>query len=216
LHLHRLLVFAFVAAACSSVNVARAGDPPADFTGPYLGISTGYGFGAGGDWCFCSPVPAAADAAEGEGGIVVGGEAGYGVRFGLVVVEAGVRASYADIGFFENSCAGALACSGELAWLGEAQVSVGVVIGDVLVAGGIGYAAGDVHADIGPSSTSTSTHDGRVLSVRLEQGMSDGWRMGLEYRYYDMSGTNDLAGAPVDFDWTTQSAAFTIRYELPN
>jgi len=211
----RLLVLVFIAAAFWPARAAHAGDPPADFTGVYLGLSTGYGFGTSGDWCFCSPLPAAAGAVGGEGGVIIGGEAGYGMRLGPIVVEAGARASYADIRFFENPCVAALACSGELAWLGEAQVSAGVAIGDVLVAGGIGYAIGDVHANVGASPTNTSTHEGHVFTARVEQGMSDGWRMGFEYRYYDMSGTNDLAGAPVDFDWTAQSAAFVIRYELP-
>ncbi len=209
-------MLALVMTAVWPTSIARAGDPPADFTGVYLGLSTGYGFGATGDWCYCSPLPVAASAVGGEGGIVIGGEAGYGMRVGPLVVEAGARASYADVRFFEYPCVAGLACSGELAWLGEAQMSAGLAFGDILVTGGVGYAVGDVHANIGSAPTDTSTHEGHVLTARIEQGMSDGWRMGFEYRYYDMSGTNDLAGAPVDFDWNAQSAAFVIRYELPN
>jgi opacity protein-like surface antigen len=71
----------------------------------------------------------------------------------------------------------------------------------------------------GTTREETTTHDGRVYGARLEQAMSGGWRFGLEYRYYDMQGTNlaaDPAGAPVQaaIDWHAHVAGLTISYEL--
>src|SRR5690606_10737759 len=131
--MRRAMVLALIVAALANAADAHASDPPADFSGTYLGLSTGYGFGASGDWCLCSPLPAAAGALGGEGGIVVGGEAGYGLRFGPLVVEASARASYADIRFFEELCSASDPCSGELAWLGEAEVAAGLTVYDILV-----------------------------------------------------------------------------------
>ena len=49
--------------------------------------------------------------------------------------------------------------------------------------------------------------------------MSGGWRFGLEYRYYDLQGSNlaaDPAGAPAQaaIDWHAHVAGLTISYEL--
>lgn len=210
----RLLTAALVAGLAAAPSAATAEDnTPADFAGLHLGLDMGYGLGVGGDWCLCSPIPLGADAVGGDGGILVGGEAGYGVRFGPIVLDAAVRLSYADIDFAE-ACPGIGTCSGELAWLGEAVATAGVVVfDDILLAASVGYAAGDVSVVAG-FADDTSTHDGRMLGGRVEFGMPGGWRMGVEYRYYDMAGTNLTASGPVEIEWQTESVSFTIRYEL--
>lgn len=221
--MHRLLFLACV--VCTSLFgpvVAHAAAPNADFSGAHLGLQTSYGFGAGGDWCFCTFLPPAIDATGGSGGILVGGEAGYGLRFGAFIVEAETRLSYSSLAFAEL-CAPNLRCDGELSWIGEAQLSAGFVIDDTLIAATAGLASGDVRARTinagGTQGENTSLHDGRVYSARIEQGMSGGWRFGLEYRYYDMSGENALsagtaAPTPVDIEWHAHVAGLTIRYEL--
>ena len=205
---------------------ARAEERPADFSGLSLGMQTGYGFGAG-DWCYCSPVALVADATGGNGGIDVGLHAAYGVRLGPLALEAETRLSYADVAF-SDMCRPTLACSGKTDWLGEAGVSAGLVFWhDKKLAATLGYAVGDVRAKTtvlsgaaaGASRENTAMHDGLVYGVRGEQAMSGGWRFGLEYRYYDMSGTNltaDTAGAAVDakIDWHAHVVGFTIAYEL--
>lgn len=206
-------VIAFVAVAAWSAAPDVRADAPAQFAGLYLGLNTGYGFGASADSCACSYLPAATGIAGGDGGFLAGGEVGYAWRWNIVFIEAAARASYADLQFSE-SCAGGLACGGQLDWLGEAQVSAGVLVYDQLaLAGTIGYATGDVNAGL-----DTSLHDGHIYGARLEQGMSDGWRMALEYRYHDMSGSNvmDVRGTPasVPIDWTTHALSLAIRYEL--
>ena len=221
--MHRLLFVAcVVGTSLSGLAAARAAAPNADFSGLYLGLQTSYGFGAGGDWCFCTFLPPALDATGGNGGILVGGEAGYGMRFGAFVVEAETRLSYSNLAFAEL-CAPNLRCDGELSWIGEAQISAGFVIDDTLIAATAGLATGDVSARTinagGALDDDASLHDGHVFGARIEQGMSGGWRFGLEYRYYDMSGENSLstgtaAPTPVDIDWHAHVAGLTIRYEL--
>lgn len=93
---------------------------------------------------------------------------------------------------------------------------------DILIAGTAGLATGGVTAHtvgLGAPDEDSSVHDGVTYGARVEQGMSGGWRFGLEYRYYDMSGDNTLrAGtAPpesVAIDWHAHVAGLTIRYEL--
>lgn len=210
----RLFLFALIAGLFASLTVASADDTtPADFAGLHVGLDIGYGLGASGDWCQCSPIPIGTDLVGGDGGIFVGGEAGYGVRLGALVLEASTRLSYAEVEF-SDACAGLGNCNGDLAWLGEAFASAGVVLYDyILIAGSVGYAAGDVTVDFGPSDD-TSTHEGLMLGGRAEFGMPGGWRMGFEYRHYDMSGTNMTPGGAVDVDWETESVSFNIRYEL--
>ena len=208
-----------LAAVVWAASPASAATPKADFEGAFLGLQTEYGFGASGDWCGCSFVTPAADSAGGEGGILAGVQAGYGWRFGSFVVEAGARASYADLAF-DRMCAAAARCEGALDWLAEAQVSAGLVFfGDMLLVGTAGLAAGDVTASAGGALRNTSTHDGHVFAVRGEQAMSGGWRMGIEYRYYEMDGTNRLdtptnAASDVAVTWTAHVVGLTIANEF--
>lgn len=211
----RLFLVALIAGLLAALSVARADDTtPADFAGAHVGLDIGYGLGSSGDWCQCSPIPLGTDAFGGDGGIFVGGEAGYGLRLGPLVLEASARLSYADVDF-ADACPGFGTCTGDLAWLGETFASAGVVLYDyILVAASVGYAAGDVSVAVGAADDDTSTHDGLMLGARSEFGMPGGWRMGVEYRHYDMSGTNMTAGGPVEIDWETESVSFAIRYEL--
>ncbi|GEM_PF-6533250 len=209
----RAILLVLLAVAFAPLANAREADPPADFAGAFVGLNTGYAFGASGDWCYCTFLPSVADATEGEGGIIVGGEAGYGVRLGPIVIEAAARASHADVQFSEI-CGIGLPCSGQAGWIGEAQISAGFVLfGDILFAGTWGYAVADVDTTIGLDA-SNATHDGIVLAARIEQAMTENWRMGLEYRQYDMQGTNGTPAGDVDIDWQTEAVALTIHYEL--
>lgn len=208
-----------LAAAVSAAWPASAAAPKADFSGAFLGLQTEYGFGAHGDWCGCSFVTPATDAAGGEGGIIAGAQAGYDIRFGAFVLEAAVRASYADLGF-DRVCAGTARCEGALTWLGEAQVSAGfVVFDDILIVGSAGLVGGDVRATAGGRLESSEIHDGHVYAVRGEQAMSGGWRFGIEYRFYEMDGTNRLdtptsAASDVDIAWTAHVIGLTIANEF--
>lgn len=212
--MRRLFAFVVACAALAGVVDARADDTPADFSGLYLGLSAGYGFGGSGDWCSCTFLPPATDAVGGEGGIVVAGDAGYGIRLGPIVVEALTRAGYADMAFSETCTSGA-SCNGKLSWIAEAELSAGVVVFDnTLLAGSFGYATGDVNAQAGANPPSTALHDGAVFGARIEQGMIGGWRMGVEYRRYEMEGTNDTPSGDVKIDWSAQAVALLIHYEL--
>jgi hypothetical protein len=211
-----------VALAVLAPDHARAASPTADFSGAHVGLDTSYGFGAAGDWCFCSFLPSALDATGGSGGIIVGGEAGYGWRLGAFVVEGDVRMAYANVAFAQ-SCAPDLRCDGELSWLGEAEVSAGFVLNDILLVASAGYVAGDVRARMidvgGVLDEETSLHEGHIFGARIEQGMIGGWRFGLEYRYYDMSGEPALTAGgaqptTVDVKWQAHVAGLTIRYEV--
>lgn len=215
----RVLLLASVFACLAWPSAAAQRAPDADFVGVYLGLQTDYGFGGGGDWCFCTAAPFVADATGGDGGILAGLNAGYDVRLGPIVLGAETRLSYAEISFAET-CGVGIRCFAELHWLGEALISAGVAIGHTHLALSAGFAAGDVRAETNAPGAlgliESSMHDGRVFAARIEQGMSGGWRYALEYRYYDMSGSHDIPGAQVDIDWTTHVGGLRITYELPD
>lgn len=215
----RRWVALLLAAVVWAALPARAATPKADFDGAFLGLQTEYAFGASGDWCGCSFVTPVTASAGGEGGILAGVQAGYDWRFGSFVVEMGTRVSYADFAF-DRVCAAAARCEGTLDWLAEVQVSAGFVFfGDMLLVGTAGLTAGDVTAVAGGALQSTATHDGHVFAVRGEQAMSGGWRFGLEYRYYEMDGTNRLdtptsAAADVAIAWSAHVVGLTIANEF--
>src|SRR5262245_35130536 len=212
----RLYLCVIAAAAFASAPSARAAaDPPADFSGVFVSLDLGYGFGASGDWCSCTFLPSVTDTIGGEGGIIVGGGAGYDLRFGSLVLELAARGSHADIKFAETC--GTTTCSGEVAWLGETHVGAGLIVfDDILLAGSYGYAFGDVHAQSGSTPPSTARHDGSTYTARIEQGWSGGWRMGLEYRRYELEGDHELTSGETKIDWSSQVVALVIHYELPN
>ena len=210
----RWLIFALVLLLAPTLADAREASAPAQFEGLYLGLDTGYGFGSAGDWCFCSFVPAATDAAEGEGGITIAGDLGYAVRLGPLFFEPAIRTGYASMKFSET-CSRSTVCDSELSWLAEAQLSVGVIVyRNLAIAGSFGVAAANVYAQIGTTAETSAVHNGSVVGARLEQGMPDGWRMGVEYRHYDMRGSNETPTGNVDIEWKTQSLSLIIRYEL--
>jgi opacity protein-like surface antigen len=213
-------------AVLAAPSPARAENPKADFEGPTLGIQIGYGFGAS-DWCFCNFATPAVEAVGGDGGVLGGVHAGYGVRLGPFVLQSEARLSYATIAFSEL-CRPQLSCAGETEWLGEIDASLGLVVfGDIMIAASAGFATGDVRAttvvlqgpNAGAAREESATHDGSVLGARIEQAMSGGWRYGLEYRYYDMQGEN-LAAAPsgppakAGIDWTAHTVGLSISLEL--
>ena len=214
----RLGLLAFLSVCLAVRAQAQPHDPVADYSGVYLGVHTDYGSGGGsGDWCACTPAPLVADAGGGDGGLVAGGHIGYDLRWGPLVVEAETRLSYAGVSFSETC--GAFSCAGELHWLGEVQFGAGLVFGRTLIAATAGYVAGDVQTQtdaFAPNTEpATSIHDGSVFGARIEYAMIDGWRMALEYRHYDMSGENDIAGGPsVDIEWTTHVGGLRMTYEL--
>jgi hypothetical protein len=209
------ILFAVALAAAPS---AFAGRENASFDGAYLGVQTAYGFGAQGDWCGCTFLPPVSDAAGGEGGILSGVQAGFDWRMGSFVAGVGVRGSYADLAF-DKVCAGAARCEGKLDWLSEAELRAGVIFGDVLVAGSAGLGLGSVEASAGGALKSSATHDGHSYGLRGELSMSGGWRYGLEYRYYDMGGTNRLdtpttVASDVAVAWSAHTVGLTIVNEF--
>jgi len=214
----RVVGFAFLLTVVALPARAAPQDPHADFSGVYLGIQTDYGAGGGGDWCVCTAAPFIADATGGDGGIIVGGHAGWGLRLAFLVIEAETRLSYSDISFAEE-CGLGVRCAAQVQWLGEGLLGAGVVFGNTHIAAGVGYAAGDVRASTNVALLAghggTDIHEGRVYTARIEQGMSGGWRYALEYRYYDMSGTNEIAATPVEIEWTSHIGGLRITYELP-
>jgi len=204
--------------ACLVPSAQAAADVPyADFSGVYLGIQTDYAAGGGSDWCSCTPASFFADATGGEGGFIAGAHAGIDWRWGPLVVEGETRLSYADVSFAETC--GSRRCAGELQWLAEAHVGLGLVFGNYMILAQSGYAAGDVQAlsdAFAPTTApATSIHDGRVHGARIDYAMSGNWRMAVEYRYYDMSGENDIpGGGAIDIEWIAHVGGLRMTYEV--
>lgn len=201
---------------------AMAKDPPADFSGATLGLEVDYGFGGNSQWCFCTNVPIAVDATGGDGGVVGGLQAGYDVRVDRFVVGAETRLSFSDLAF-ANECSDDVHCSGVLRWAGEVHARAGVVFDDILIYAMGGYAFGTVHSqtiDLSGAApiaiSADELHEGPVAGGGVELAMGEGWRFGLQYTFYDMSGSGGvLGGRNIDLDWTAHAGGLRIAYEIP-
>lgn len=209
-----------------------------DWSGPYIGVNVGYGFGDT-SW---SNIVVPSDSGQnfaGEfsssdfSGIVGGVQAGYNFQFGMAVagIEAGV-----DLGDLSSSelCFGSYEdysadCTTEVNWMVDLAARLGVAPINralVYVKGGGSFA--DV--DFAPKNlslagsgyrTSNDTRLGFLLGIGAEYAVSDNISLGAEYtyRYFGKESTDfrpsgTLTGINVPFSADTKLTVSTIMARL--
>lgn len=135
-----------------------------DWTGPYVGLNLGYGFGD----------------SDGDDfdGVIGGGQAGYLFDFGQFVAGAELDYNLADLGFEGD---------GSLDQIGRARVRAGYEIGRALpyLSGGLAYGRGEVAGD-------TEDAFGFTVGAGLDYLITDNLVGGVEYSYQrfdDFGGT---------------------------
>jgi outer membrane immunogenic protein len=192
-----LAALMLAAGAASAADLPRSYKAPsyvapayANWTGFYVGLNAGYGFGSS-DW----DVPAVSPSPKGFlGGVTVG----YNFQTGMWVwgVEGDINYSTMK---GSVDCAGTT-CETENSWLGTARARLGYAGWNNLlpyITGGAAF--GDIKATRGAVEAS-KTKVGWTAGAGLEYAMWSSWSVKLEYLYVDL-GSFDCGitcGAAVD------------------
>lgn len=232
---------ATLAIASGSASEARADEPGAvphasqnSWTGFYVGVHAGYGFGEGdGDTSFL-PDPSTfgaqpfSSSIEADG-FIGGGQAGYDWQFGKYVVGVEADLSWSDVqgdervsplsdfggtpdpAWFQDA-------SVELEWLATLRARAGILIKPnalLYATGGVAYGSVEYETftsfDPFPqfqySGSASDQEVGWTAGAGVEWARPSGWSLKAEYLYFDLGETDFVASplAPNDPFAVTQS-----------
>jgi outer membrane immunogenic protein len=156
--------------------------PPFSWTGFYLGINGGGGWGNS-HWD--SPPTGSFDLSGG----LVGGTLGYNYQFGQAVAGLEGDIDWADInGTTSNACP--VGCKTNDNWLGTFRGRLGIAADRFLpyVTGGLAF--GDIQASTPSFAGATSTQAGWTLGGGIEMSLVGNWSAKAEYLYVDLGKFN--------------------------
>ncbi len=156
--------------------------PPFSWTGFYLGINGGGGWG---DSRWDSPATGNFDLSGG----LVGGTLGYNYQFGQAVAGLEGDIDWADInGTTTNACAAG--CKTSDNWLGTFRGRLGIAADRFLpyVTGGLAF--GDIQASTPGFAGATSTQAGWTVGGGIEMSLAGNWSAKAEYLYVDLGKFN--------------------------
>lgn len=238
----KYLVAASAVAAIIIVNSAHAADMPTkapvykapviaplyNWTGPYIGIVGGYGWGHSNQTDPGIPVLVILPAGDGSfdvhGGII-GGTFGYNWQQGPWVFGVEGDYSWADISGSSSTCGASSglphSCGTKLESLGTLRGRVGYAVGPTgnwlpYVTGGL--AVGEINAwdDFMPASGS-DFRAGWTVGGGLEVGITQNWTAKVEYLYVDLGSKqmfDVVPGVPETVSFTTNLIRGGINYRF--
>ncbi|HEY5216550.1 MAG TPA: outer membrane protein [Pseudolabrys sp.] len=150
----------------------------ASWTGFYVGLNAGYGFGKS-NWDF----PASTNSPK---GVLAGGTIGYNFQTGTWVW--GVEGDFDYSGMKGTSdCAPGVTCETKNSWLGTARARLGYAGWNnwlPYITGGL--AMGDIKATNSARTSANKTKMGYTLGAGVEYAMWSNWSVKLEYLYVDL------------------------------
>lgn len=241
---HLLLGVAIIVAVPSLglVRVASAADMPTkapvykapvvaplyNWTGPYIGIAGGYGWGHSNQTDPGIPPPPVTTIGDGSysvhGGIL-GGTLGYNWQQGPWVFGVEGDYSWADISGSSDVCGPATViphnCGTKLESLGTLRGRIGYAVGTTgnwlpYVTGGL--AVGDVHAwDALTPASGSDFRAGWTVGGGVETGITRNWTFKVEYLYVDL-GKKDMfdivPGIPETVSFTANILRAGVNYRF--
>ena len=180
------LVSGSLSARADAVGPALA---PIDWTGPYIGVTAGYGWGQSRHTDTSGSTTSDFDLH----GSVAGLEAGYNWQLGdfILGVEADGSLSTID-GTSTNVCT--FGCTTELRWLGTLRAKAGYPIGKFLPYVTGGAALGKVKADVASLFSNEDTKFGWTAGGGLAYAFTTGFSAKAEYLYTDLGDISVMTG----------------------
>lgn len=181
--------------------------PGFSWSGLYVGINGGYGFGAS-DWS--STVTSGSPKLKGA---LAGGTVGYNFQTGIWVwgLEGDLDASWikgTDTGG-SGVCTGT-GCETKNSWLGTARGRIGYAFNRWLPYLTGGAAFGDVKMSPNTGLTATKTQVGWTLGAGVEYAFMGPWSAKVEYLYTDL-GKPTCAAPTCGVDTTVTFKTSTVR-----
>jgi len=217
------LILAGMAALLTAPLAAQAADLPqpykapayvapavASWTGFYIGINGGYGWGTS-DWDHpvVSPKPA---------GALAGGTVGYNFQTGNWVW--GIEADFDWSGMKDSATCGAGTCETKNDWFGTARGRIGYGGWNnwlPYITGGAAF--GDVKADnTAATGTTSKTQLGWTAGAGVEYALRSNWSVKVEYLYADLGkfdcGTACSTTVPDDVSFKANIVRAGVNYRF--
>lgn len=182
-------------------------EAPYNWTGFYVGINGGGGFGHS-NW------DAFATGFDTSGGLV-GGTVGYNYQMGQVVFGLEGDGDWSNLRG-SGVCAG-LSCETRNNWLATARGRLGYSFGRVMPFVTGGGAFGDIKSSLTGFGSQTTTRAGWTLGGGGEVAIAGPWTAKVEYLYVDLGKTNCGAaacGVPTDVSFTSNIVRGGINYRF--
>jgi outer membrane immunogenic protein len=179
--------------------------PPFSWTGPYIGI---YGGGGWGHSEFSSPF---ATGSFNVDGWLAGGTLGYNYQIGQVVLGIEGDGGWSNIRG-SATCAITLSCETRNNWLATVRGRVGYAFDRFLpyVTGGVAF--GDVKTSITGFGDTHDTRTGWTVGGGIEASIAGPWSAKIEYLYVDLGNTNSFLGSNADFTTNIVRAGINYRF----
>lgn len=197
------------AAADMPMKAAAPAAPAYNWTGFYLGVEGGGGWGRTEQ---ISPGPVSSGKFDVSGGIA-GGTIGYNWQNGLYVFGIEGDYSWANVNGSTTAVCG-VSCSSELRSLGTVRARLGYAAGQFLPYVTGGYAFGDLRRGFGGTSDS-KTADGWTAGAGIETILAPHWTVKAEYLYVDFGKNNvPIAGFPTTVDFQTHIVRAGLNYRF--
>jgi outer membrane immunogenic protein len=214
------LAMATVMAAAQAADIPRrqamptkapAYTPPYNWTGAYVGLNGGVGWGHS-DWT----------AATGTGGIdtssgVVGGTLGYNWQAGQTVFGVEGDVDWSNIRGSTTAAPCTTSCETRNDWLATARGRIGYAFNRVMPYVTAGAAFGNIKAIPSGFSGVNETRAGWTAGAGVEVGLVGPWSAKAEYLYTDLGKTNCPAGScavSTDVDFNTSLVRAGINYRF--
>jgi outer membrane immunogenic protein len=207
-------LIALGAASASAADIQRRQVMPAkapvyvspiyNWTGPYIGISGGGGWGRS-DF---SP-PLSSGSFNTSGGLV-GGTLGYNYQINQVVWGLEGDISWSDLR--GSSTCGGLSCGTRNNWLGTARGRLGYAADRFMpyVTGGAAF--GDIKTTVAGFGDSSTTKVGWTVGGGVEAAIAGPWTAKLEYLYVDLGRGGSILGSDAAFKTNIVRAGINYRF----
>jgi outer membrane immunogenic protein len=207
-----LLVLGVVSASAADLPRQRAMPakapvyvpPPYNWTGFYIGINGGGGFGRSE---YSSPLSTAFDTSGG----LVGGTIGYNYQMGQVVL--GVEGDGDWSGIRGSAACGGTTCDTHNSWLATVRGRLGYAMDRFMpyVTGGAAF--GDVKTSIAGIGDTTTTRTGWTAGGGLEMAIAGPWTAKLESLHVDLGNADTaLPGTSANFRSEIVRAGLNYRF----
>jgi outer membrane immunogenic protein len=201
--------------------------PIYNWSGVYIGINGGYGFGTS-NWDFSSAVGFPASTGNFDiNGPLIGGTVGVNFQTGQFVFGVEADGDWADIKGSAGFCS-PLTCQTSSDWLATIRGRVGYAFDRVLIYGTAGGAAGDVKGTFSGtlfgtpfSISSDSSEFGWTAGGGIEYGITENLTARVEYLFVDLgNGSLSCSAAtcgvpvsvPVSFEASLVRAGLDFKF----
>jgi outer membrane immunogenic protein len=201
-----------LAIALVSAALLPAAKADSQWSGSYLGVYGGY-VDAGSKW---DAAAAAGETLSPEGGTL-------GVLFGvnweqdglLLGTEANI--AFTDFGETDDCANPVFECTLEVNWLGSLRGRAGLALDNVLVygTGGLAWSVIQTSTDEIGNPSETQALLGWTAGVGVDVALTEGVRIGVEYRHSEYGDADALSPSSAFRDFDLDTDEVTIRLSVP-